>query len=86
MKHEFHRPQNHLRNSASYPVTLANSPTYKSPHRPLSPLLATAIIACWPLFVWFLLGKGYAPSARRAAFIYAWANLAAALAGAVFAR
>lgn len=57
-----------------------------TPHRPLSPLLAIAIIACWPLFVWFLLRKGYAPSTRRAGFIYAGANLAAALAGAVFAR
>jgi hypothetical protein len=38
--------------------------------RHVGPLLATAIVAVPVLFTWLLLRKGYAPSTRRAGFVY----------------
>jgi len=46
--------------------------------RHVSPLLATAIVAVPLLFVWLILRKGYAPSTRRAAFIFAGVQFAVA--------
>jgi hypothetical protein len=41
----------------------------------VSPLLATAIVAIPPLFVWLLLRRGYAASTRRAAFTFTVAQM-----------
>jgi len=38
--------------------------------RHVSPLLATAIVAVPVIFTWLLLRRGYAPSTRRAGFLF----------------
>ena len=45
-----------------------HSPDGPISQRHVSPLLATAIFAVPPIFVWVLLRRGYAPSTRRAGF------------------
>jgi hypothetical protein len=47
--------------------------------RHVSPLLATAIVAVPPLFVWLILRKGYAASTRKAAFTFAGVQFAVGL-------
>ena len=53
-----------------------HSPDGPISQRHVSPLLATAIFAVPPIFVWVLLRRGYAPSTRRAGFLFAGVNLA----------
>jgi hypothetical protein len=54
--------------------------------RHVSPLLATAIYALPAIFVWLLLRKGYAPSTRRAAFLYAGMITAIGVLGTMLGR